>query len=436
MPGDDQDLVDYDDIAEEGGEITAALAPSTTPAPVAADKKGYSGQQIHGFRDFVLKSDLLKAIHECGFEHPSQVQQECIPSALTGADIICQAKAGMGKTAVFVIATLQQIDPESSPTPAALVLSHTRELAFQISKEYNRFAKYMTGIKIAVFYGGSSIKANKDTLESDPPHIVVGTPGRILALTKEKGENGELVFNAKKIKHFVLDECDKMLSALDMRADVQSIFKATSQSKQVMMFSATMSKEIRPVIKKFCQDPFEIYVDDETKLTLHGLMQYHVRLTEKEKNRKLADLLDVLEFNQVVIFVKSGRRAIELNKLLNECNFPCLSIHSGMKQEERISLYNEFKDFKHRILVATDLFGRGIDVERVNIVFNYDMPEDADSYLHRVGRAGRFGTNGLAISFVVNDEDNKVLEEVQSRCEVVIGPLPDEIDVSSYMPNN
>ena len=180
------------------------------------------------------------------------------------------------------------------------------------------------------------------------------------------------------------------------------------------------------------QDPMEIYVDD-SKLTLHGLQQHYVKLAENEKNRKLNELLDALEFNQVVIFVKSVQRAIQLDKLLQECNFPSVAIHARIEQTERIALYQSFKDFKHRILVSTDIWGRGIDIERVNIVINYDMPEVSDTYLHRVGRAGRFGTKGLAITFVSNDEDAKTLEDVQSRFEVSITQLPEAIDVSSYM---
>lgn len=207
----------------------------------------------------------------------------------------------------------------------------------------------------------------------------------------------------------------------------------TPHDKQVMMFSATLSKEIRTVCKKFMQNPMEVYVDDEAKLTLHGLLQYYLKLKENEKNRKLNDLLDALEFNQVVIFVRSVQRATELNKLLVECNFPSICIHRFLDQEDRIARYKAFKDFKKRILVATDIFGRGIDIERVNIVINYDMSSDADSYLHRVGRAGRFGTKGLAISFVSSDEDSEVLNNVQSRFEVAISELPDSIDVTSYM---
>merc|ERR1719193_2609747 len=236
----------------------------------------------------------------------------------------------------------------------------------------------MSDVKTSVFFGGVNIKKDQDTLKKNCPHIVVGTPGRILALTREKS------LKLQNIKHFVLDECDKMLESLDMRRDVQDIFRLTPHEKQVMMFSATLSKEIRPVCKKFMQDPMEVYVDDEAKLTLHGLQQHYVKIKENEKNRKLFELLDALEFNQVVIFVKSVQRCMALGQLLEDQNYPAIGIHRAMKQEERLSRYQQFKDFQKRILVATDLFGRGMDIERVNIVFNYDMPENSDTYLHRV----------------------------------------------------
>lgn len=202
----------------------------------------------------------------------------------------------------------------------------------------------------------------------------------------------------------------------------------------------------------------EVYVDDEAKLTLHGLQQHYVNLKENEKNKKLFELLDVLEFNQVisfhlvsavynfymryinwilfalqvVIFVKSVQRCVALAQLLTEQNFPAIGIHRGMNQDERLNRYQQFKDFQKRILVATNLFGRGMDIERVNIVFNYDMPEDSDTYLHRVARAGRFGTKGLAITFVSDENDAKILNEVQDRFDVNISELPEEIDLSTY----
>jgi len=200
-----------------------------------------------------------------------------------------------------------------------------------------------------------------------------------------------------------------------------------------MMFSATLSKEIRPVCKKFMQDPLEVYVDDDTKLTLHGLRQHYVKLKENQKNKKLVELLDALEFNQVIIFVRTIQRCMALCQLLVEENFPAIAIHRGMNQEERLQRYQQFKEFKKRILVATDLFGRGMDIERVNIAINYDMPENSDTYLHRVARAGRFGTKGLAVTFVADENDAKILNDVQNRFEVNIAALPEQIDPSSYI---
>merc|ERR1719190_68411 len=308
-----------------------------------------------------------------------------------------------------------------------MVVCHTRELAYQIKFEFERFAKFFSAVKTAVVYGGVPIAKDKEMLKENCPHILIGTPGRVLGLSRDKD------LQLDSVTLFVLDECDKCLDKLDMRKDVQQIFLETPKKKQVMMFSATMTAGARALCKKFMQDPHEIRVDEESKLTLHGLLQYYVKLSEKEKNRKLNDLLDALEFNQVVIFVKSVQRAIALDKLLVECNFPSIAIHSGLKQEERIERYKQFKEFQKRIMVATDLFGRGIDIERVNIVVNYDMPSDSDSYLHRVGRAGRFGTKGLALTFSADDEDATVLKQVQERFEVNIGEMPAKIDTTSYL---
>jgi len=393
-----------------------------------AKKANYAAIHASGFKDFLLKPELLRATVECGFEHPSEVQHACIPQAILGTDILCQAKSGMGKTAVFVLACLQQIDAsDKEKAVKVLVICHTRELAYQIKHEFERFAKFFTDVKTAVVYGGIPIAQDKEMLKTNCPTVMIGTPGRVLALCRDKD------LKLDKCSQFVLDECDKCLDKLDMRKDVQQIFMETPKKKQVMMFSATMTKETRELCKKFMQDPHEISVDQESKLTLHGLLQYYVKLTEKEKNRKLNDLLDALEFNQVVIFVKSVQRATALDKLLVECSFPSLAIHSGLKQEERINRYKQFKEFQKRIMVCTDLFGRGIDIERVNIVINYDMPDDGDSYLHRVGRAGRFGTKGLALSFVSTEEDEAVLKVVQDRFEVNIDAMPKQIDTTSYL---
>jgi superfamily II DNA/RNA helicase len=441
-----EDLLDYSEGEEEAAPgTTAAAAAIKVTVGGAADAKTVAGEvaggvkaqygSIHssGFRDFLLKPELLRAIADCGFEHPSEVQHQCIPQAILSMDVLCQAKSGMGKTAVFVLATLQQIQPVDGQV-SVLVLCHTRELAFQISKEYERFSKYMSSVRVGVFFGGVPLQPQIDQLKkpTTAPHIVVGTPGRTLDLVRQRA------LTLKFVKHFILDECDRMLEDLDMRSDVQEIFRQTPHEKQCMMFSATLAKEIRPVCKKFMQDPIEIFVDDDSKLTLHGLRQHFLRLKEAEKNRKLFSLLDDLEFNQVIVFVRTVQRCMALAQLLVEQNFPAIAIHRAMDQEERLKRYKCFKNFEKRILVATNLFGRGMDIERVNIVFNYDMPEDSDTYLHRVARAGRFGTKGLAITFLSADgstmsDEARVLQEVQDRFEVKITEMPDEIDLASYM---
>ncbi|KYQ99932.1 DEAD/DEAH box helicase [Tieghemostelium lacteum] len=414
------ELAEYEESDEE------------TTNEVSDQKKSNSAKDTHvamhstGFREFLLKHELIRVIGDCGFEHPSEVQNECIPQAILGTDVICQAKSGMGKTAVFVLSTLQQL--EANPTGVkALILCNTRELAYQICDEFDRFTKYLPSIKTAVIYGGIPVPTQRELLAEKQPNIVIGTPGRILALAEEKS------LSLKNCKHFILDECDTMLESLDMRKDVQKIFKLTPQSKQVMMFSATLSEGIRSICKKFMNNPLEIYINDGSKLTLHGLQQYFVNIVEAEKNKKLVDLLDSLDFNQAVIFVKSVERAGALNKILQDIGFPSICIHRNLSQTERIDRYRKFKNFEYRIMVATNIFGRGIDIERVNVVINYDMAESDDTYLHRVGRAGRFGTKGLAISFVSAAEDKEVLEKVQKKFVVSVKELQGKIDPSTYM---
>eukprot|EP00043_Microstomoeca_roanoka_P008389 m.80792 g.80792 ORF g.80792 m.80792 type:complete len:439 (+) comp14222_c0_seq4:457-1773(+) len=427
----DEVLTGYDEDVEQ-----------TTVADLEADKpkdvKGsYSGLHSAGFKDFSLKPELLRAIRDCGFEHPSEVQQECIPQALIGTDVICQAKSGMGKTAVFVISVLDQIKPVEGEV-SCIVLCHARELADQIHKEFMRFSAHMSPqIRCEVFFGGIKLSTDIEKLRN-PPHIVVGTPGRLYHLMEE----GHLKLGG--VKFFIIDECDKVLKpdaravekgsdGLDMRRKVQSLHMKCPRNKQVMMFTATLDAETRALCRRFMHNPMEVCVDDDAKLKLRSLKQYYVKLTEEQKTRKLLDLLDSLEFNQVIIFLSSQARVRVLAKLLEQENFPVKAIHGGMRQESRIENYQEFKSFKARILVATDVFGRGMDIERVNIVINYDMPEDTDTYLHRVARAGRFGTKGLAVTFVSTPEEAEILNKTQGRFDVDIAEMPETLDKSEYM---
>jgi len=437
MAGDkaEEDLPDFDEDAAVGNGSGSA-------AGGRPEAHGGAGAiSASGFRDFLLAPNLMQGIIDCGFEHPSEVQHACIPQAVLGTDVLCQAKSGMGKTAVFVLSCIQIIDL-SLKEVRVLVLCHTRELAYQIEHEFLRLGKHVKELKVAAVYGGGTIEKDKEMLKSNCPHVLVGTPGRVLQLMK----SGDLKLD--HLTQFVVDECDRCLDELGLRKDIQGIFVKTPKKKQVMMFSATIQPDTRITAKKFMQNPHEITVESEAKLTLHGLQQYYIQLEEREKSKRLIDLLDQLEFNQVIIFVKSVKRALALDGLLQECKFPSMTLHPLPKafahkaakgestlgpEHDRIERLRQFKDFRKRILVTTDLFGRGMDVERVNIVISYDMPEDSDAYLHRVGRAGRFGTKGLAIAFCAGEKETEVLNKVQARFEVSIPQMPAQIDTSSYL---
>lgn len=291
-----------------------------------------------------------------------------------------------------------------------------------------------------------------DLLQSDEaPHIVVGTPGRLLDLAEPFKGRGEPALDLSHIKHFIVDECDQVLSSKgrSMREKVQALFVKTEKEKQVMMFSATLTEETAKTCELFMQDPLLItLVGKENELVLHGLKQYAVTLAESEKNAKLVEILDEVKFNQVIIFVDSTDRADKLNAMLVEATFPSVALHGHVKSKSgkgngRTEKFAEFKAYNTRILVTTDLCARGVDVEHVNVVINYDFPGDADTYMHRVGRAGRFGTKGMAISFVRSDAaehkakraiktEAEVFAEVQNRFKAKLTELPDVIEESDY----
>jgi ATP-dependent RNA helicase UAP56/SUB2 len=434
-------LADFD---EEDKQTKTGSAPTDSAPQHGAVPQAYAFA-LGGFKDFCLKPELTRAIAENGFEHPSEVQHKALPQALLGNDILAQAKSGMGKTAVFVFALLEHIEkpPEDQARfVQALVIVHTRELAYQIDREFARFNRALPHCTTCVIYGGVPIEECQRHFK-DPkqvPLIVVGTPGRVLSMVND----GTL--DLSHVKYFVLDEFDRCLEDLRMRKDVQAIFMRTPKTKQVMMFSATMSEEMRNLAKRFMNNPLEIYVDQQSKLTLHGLMQFYINVEEANKSRKLVDILDAVDFHQCIIFVNTVARCETLNALLKKCKFPSVAVHAQMDQVERIKTFDLCKSQNSKIVVATDLFGRGIDINRINLVIQYDMATDADSYLHRVGRAGRFGNKGLTIAFISSDKrtlrtkaepftDADILRDVQARFEIQMSELTDlgTLDKKQYM---
>jgi ATP-dependent RNA helicase UAP56/SUB2 len=295
-----------------------------------------------------------------------------------------------------------------------------------------RLGKYLPSITSEVIFGGIPIEKDKEKMKKNPI-ILISTPGRILDLYSRQ----QIKF--EKLRFFVLDEADKVLEKASMVKDIVSVFVKTPVDKQVLMFSATMPAETKKTALKFVQEHEEITIDEPHKLILEGILQHFVKLTEGQKLKKLIDLMDNLVFNQIVIFTAKVERAIELNKILKENGFPSITLHSKLKAEERIQKYKEFKEGTSKILVTTDICARGVDMEKVNIVFNYDLPLPAtndaqvDTYLHRVGRTARFGTKGLAISFIASPEDEATLAKIQERFVLKITELPETINTDNYM---
>lgn len=362
------------------------------------------------FKDFLLRDELLQSIHDVQFEHPSIVQQLTIPKAIMGVDILCQAKSGTGKTAVFVLSTLQQFIFVPKET-SILVIAHSKELVKQIEAEYRRFCKHMPDVTVRSFTGKTDLLSDIKALESAMPTVFVGTIGRTLDLVDRK------IAVFRHLKHFVVDEADEILLRLKTRYNLQRILYRTPLAKQTMLFSATMGVEVKEDCLKFLRNPHVVNVD-ENKLTLHGLEQFYKHIDEAQKCSYLVSLLDRINFTQVVIFVEDKDRADHLSNFLEIEKFPSMKIHSGIESKTRDENFNLFREGKARILVTTNLMARGIDVADVNVVVNFDMPDSADTYLHRVGRAGRFETKGMAVSFIESEKDKEVLKDIQARFEV------------------
>jgi len=366
--------------------------------------------------DLMLRPELILAANESGFKHPSEVQQECIPRAIKGMDILCQSSAGTGKTAIYVLATLQQLQPVDGKV-TTIVLCPTRELTVQIDEQYKLFSKHISDVKINTFFGGLPVSRDVQILTSNCPDIVIGTPGRVLQLIKTKK------LNAKYIRHFIIDECDKMLQQLPMRRTVQEIFTATPRDKQVMMLSSTIPKDMRIVCKRFMKDPYEHYMNDVAQMSLQGLQHFYASFQHATKTRDFIGFLSNWRFDQAAIFVSNSKRCDVLAHILTKLDFFATSIHKGLDQNERLSRYKQFTGGSKRILVATNLFGRGMDVRRINLVINYDIPENSENYLHRATRAGRFGAEGKILSLVASEKDAQMLSIMQDELDVEIGKV-------------
>lgn len=372
------------------------------------------------FEDLYIKRELLMGIFEAGFEKPSPIQEETIPVALTGRDMLARAKNGTGKTAAFVIPALERVNPKSTKTQA-LILVPTRELALQTSQVCKSLGKHL-GINVMVTTGGTGLKDDIIRL-NEPVHILVGTPGRILDLA------GKTVADFSECPTFIMDEADKLLSP-EFTPIIEQLLAYFPSDRQIMLFSATFPLVVKSFMDKHLNKPYEINLMDE--LTLRGVTQYYAFVEEKQKVHCLNTLFSKLQINQSIIFCNSTNRVELLAKKITELGYSCFYSHAKMLQNHRNRVFHDFRGGVCRNLVCSDLLTRGIDIQAVNVVINFDFPKNAETYLHRIGRSGRFGHLGLAIN-LINWDDRFNLYKIEQELGTEIFPIPPVIDKKLYV---
>jgi len=374
----------------------------------------------HEFEDYCLKRELLMGIFEKGWEAPSPIQEASIPIALTGRDILARAKNGTGKTGAYVIPILERIDVTKDKIQA-LIIVPTRELALQTSQICIEISKHM-GCKVMATTGGTNLKEDIMRLQQQV-HVVIATPGRILDLMKK----GLAVM--EKCGMLVMDEADKLLSQ-DFKNMLDNVISFLPQDRQILLYSATFPCTVDQFIKKHMHNPYEINLMEE--LTLKGITQYYAYVQEKQKVHCLNTLFSKLQINQSIIFCNSTQRVELLAKKITELGYSCFYIHAKMRQDHRNRIFHDFRNGACRNLVCSDLFTRGIDIQAVNVVINFDFPKMSETYLHRIGRSGRFGHLGIAINLITYD-DRFALHKIESELGTEIKPIPKIIEPHLYV---
>ncbi|CAF3632829.1 unnamed protein product [Adineta steineri] len=368
---------------------------------------------VEQFDQMNLREPLLRGIYGYGFERPSAIQQRAIKPCILGHDVIAQAQSGTGKTATFAISILQQLDMESKDCQA-LILAPTRELAQQIQKVVLALGDYM-GVSCHACIGGTNVRDDMKRLEGGV-QIVVGTPGRVYDMLNRSA------LRSKSIKMFVLDEADEMLSR-GFKEQIYDVFTTMPQNIQVILLSATMPSDVLDVTSKFMNDPVKILVKKE-ELTLEGIRQFYVTVEREEwKLDTLCDLYETLTITQAVIFCNTRRKVDWLTEKMRGRDFTVSAMHGDMDQKERDVIMKEFRTGSSRVLITTDLLARGIDVQQVSLVINYDLPNNRENYIHRIGRGGRFGRKGVAINFVT-DDDRRTLRDIEQFYNTQIQEMP------------
>jgi translation initiation factor 4A len=384
-------------------------APSTAPATTPT-------REFEVWEEIPeLNSQLMRGIYGYGFEKPSPIQQKSILSIIDGRDVIAQAQSGSGKTGAFATGVLNRMRLDVKQ-PQALIIAPTRELAKQIHDVVKDLGSQMTGLNVQLLIGGTSTEDDVTDLKANGPQVLIGCPGRVHDILRRQPAVG------RGMQMLVLDEADEMLSA-GFNEQIYNIFQQLNANVQVCLFSATMPPELHSLSDKFMRDPVRILVKSEM-LTLEGISQFHVALeTDHDKYATLKDLFTRISVSQCIIYCNSIRRVSDLAEAMMNDGFPVCCIHSGMEKDVRDKAYQEFRSGAHRVLISSNVTARGIDIQQVSTVINFDMPRDVHTYLHRIGRSGRWGRKGSGVNFVTR-RDFRKLKEIESYYGTSIPELP------------
>jgi translation initiation factor 4A len=369
--------------------------------------------------DLEINPKLLRGIYAYGFEVPSIIQQQAIKPLIMGKDIVVQAQSGTGKTATFTIGSLANVDVTDNNTQV-LVLSPTKELTIQTAKVFTGLGGMMEGLRVQALYGGSAVEEGSTFSNKKTPHVICGCPGRVFDMMRRSR------ISSKKIKLVILDEADEMLSA-GFKEQVYNIFQYFSSNIQVALVSATLPDSINAIIEKIMRNPVRISVKREM-LTLEGISQYYIAVDDdRQKYATLKDLYGLISISSSIIYCNSVKRVQDLYEAMKEDDFSVCRIHSGMDKEERATAFDDFRAGRTRVLISSNVTARGIDIQQVSVVVNFDVPKCVNTYLHRIGRSGRWGRKGIGINMITRRDVPK-LKEIEQHYETQISEMPSNLD--------
>jgi translation initiation factor 4A len=375
---------------------------------------------VQTWDDMNLDTNILRGIFAYGFEKPSDIQKKSIPKIIAGKDVIAQAQSGMGKTAAFSISTLHRIDV-SKPVVQAFLLSPTHELVKQTCAVITALGSCVEGLRIKTLIGGTSVQEDRQSIEENAPHVIVGTAGRVYDMLRRRYVSGD------NIKILVLDEADEMLSQ-GFSDQIYNIYQQlNSEIIQVVLFSATLPAEILEMTKKFMRNPVRICMETE-KLNLECIKQYYIALhNDQMKYETLKDLFAAISVSQCIIYCNSIKRVTDLQQAMLNDGFSVCAIHGSMDKGERDTEFSKFRTGSYRVLISSNVTARGIDIQHVSVVINFDIPKCPHTYLHRIGRSGRWGRKGMAINFVTH-RDRYIMQNIEEHYKITIDELPSNVE--------